>query len=116
MQWTIPLLLEKGYEVRGVDNFARYGQIERKRDYEFLIGDLTDSAFTEKATKGVGWSRSSRGFDLWSRRLSPVPGRHPGEGCYLTTECSVGDAEKRRSEYSLHQFFNGVRTLSFLSQ
>ena len=53
MQWTIPLLLEKGYEVRGVDNFARYGQIERKRDYEFLIGDLTDSAFTEKATKGV---------------------------------------------------------------
>ena len=34
MQAVIPLLLEKGYQVRGIDNFARYGDIERTRDYD----------------------------------------------------------------------------------
>ena len=34
MQYVIPVLLKKGYEVIGVDNFARYGEIERKRNYK----------------------------------------------------------------------------------
>jgi UDP-glucose 4-epimerase len=53
MQAVIPLLLEKGHEVRGIDNFARYGEIERVRNYEFFRGDLTDSAFAEEITRGV---------------------------------------------------------------
>lgn len=53
MQAVIPLLLEQGHEVRGIDNFARYGEIERVRDYEFVRGDLTDNLFVEEITKGV---------------------------------------------------------------
>ena len=53
MQAVIPLLLEKGHEVRGIDNFARYGEIERERNYEFIRGDLTDAAFAEEITRGV---------------------------------------------------------------
>jgi UDP-glucose 4-epimerase len=53
MQAVIPLLLQKGYEVRGIDNFARYGDIERERNYEFIRGDLTDAAFAEEITRGV---------------------------------------------------------------
>ena len=33
MQYVIPVLMDQGYEVIGVDNFARYGEIERKRKY-----------------------------------------------------------------------------------
>jgi len=53
MQAVIPLLLQKGYEVRGIDNFARYGKIERERNYEFIRGDLTDTTFVEEITKDV---------------------------------------------------------------
>ncbi|MEO7673974.1 MAG: NAD(P)-dependent oxidoreductase [Pyrinomonadaceae bacterium] len=53
MQAVIPLLLEQGHEVRGIDNFARYGDIERNRDYEFIRGDLTDAAFAAEITAGV---------------------------------------------------------------
>ena len=53
MQAVIPLLLEKGYEVRGIDNFVRYGQIERERNYEFIRGDLTDADFTNGIMQGV---------------------------------------------------------------
>src|SRR5688500_4009654 len=53
MQAAIPLLMERGHSVRGVDNFARYGEIERERDYEFIRGDLTDSNFAEEVTRGV---------------------------------------------------------------
>ena len=53
MQAVIPLLLQKGYEVRGIDNFARYGDIERERNYEFIRGELTDAAFAEEITRGV---------------------------------------------------------------
>jgi UDP-glucose 4-epimerase len=43
MQWVIPLLIEDGHEVTGVDNFFRYGKSERtERNYEFVEGDLTD--------------------------------------------------------------------------
>ena len=53
MQAVIPLLLEKGHEVKGVDNFARYGEIERERDYEFVRGDLTNGVFVDDVVKGV---------------------------------------------------------------
>ena len=36
MQYVIPVLLKNGHEVVGVDNFARYGEIERDRDYEYI--------------------------------------------------------------------------------
>jgi nucleoside-diphosphate-sugar epimerase len=52
MQAVIPLLLEKGYSVKGVDNFARYGEIEREREYEFIRGDLTNVDFVEEVVKG----------------------------------------------------------------
>lgn len=53
MQAVIPRLLEKGHSVLGVDNFARYGEIERDRAYDFVRGDLTDASFAENVTRGV---------------------------------------------------------------
>ena len=53
MQQVIPLLLEQGLDVVGVDNFSRYGVIERQRDYEFVQGDLTDSNFVHGLMKGI---------------------------------------------------------------
>ena len=53
MQYVIPVLLEQGHEVVGVDNFARYGEIERKRDYEFVRGDLTDVKFVDSIMEGI---------------------------------------------------------------
>ncbi len=53
MQVVIPLLLEQSHKVRGVDNFARYGEIERERDYEFVRGDLTDMQFVNEVVAGV---------------------------------------------------------------
>lgn len=49
MQWVIPHFIEDDHEVVGVDNFSRYGQIDRKRNYEFFQRDLTD----QKAVKEV---------------------------------------------------------------
>lgn len=48
MQAVIPRLIEKGYEVVGVDNLVRYGERlgHAKVDYEFVKGDLVDSKFT----------------------------------------------------------------------
>lgn len=43
-QMVIPYLLKEGHEIVGVDNFARYGIIERERNYEFMTGDLGDTA------------------------------------------------------------------------
>lgn len=43
-QIVIPYLLRDGHEIVGVDNFARYGLIERERKYEFMTGDLGDTA------------------------------------------------------------------------
>ncbi|MEN8264826.1 MAG: NAD-dependent epimerase/dehydratase family protein [Nitrospirota bacterium] len=42
-QIVIPYLLKDGHEIVGVDNFARYGHIERERNYEFITGDLGDT-------------------------------------------------------------------------
>ena len=53
MQYVIPVLLKKGYEVIGVDNFARYGEIERKRNYKFIKGDLTDPEFVDSIMGGI---------------------------------------------------------------
>ena len=53
MQYVIPVLLKNGHEVVGVDNFARYGEIERDRDYEFVRGDLTDKSFVDSIMKGI---------------------------------------------------------------
>jgi len=46
-QMVIPHLLKEGHEIIGVDNFARYGTIERRRDYEFFEGDLGDTSFVK---------------------------------------------------------------------
>jgi nucleoside-diphosphate-sugar epimerase len=43
-QMVIPEFLKLGHSVIGVDNFVRYGAIERKRNYQFLQMDLTDSS------------------------------------------------------------------------
>lgn len=43
-QMVIPYLLKEGHEIVGVDNFARYGLINRDRNYEFITGDLGDTA------------------------------------------------------------------------
>ena len=51
MQFVIPHLLKNGHEVVGVDNFARYGEIERERNYEFVRGDLTDPSFVDEIMK-----------------------------------------------------------------
>ena len=53
MQYVIPVLLKQGYHVIGVDNFARYGEIERKRNYDFIRGDLTDSKFVDSFMVGI---------------------------------------------------------------
>lgn len=53
MQFVIPFLQEQGHEVVGVDNFARYGVIERERSYKFLRGDLTDASFVDEIMKGI---------------------------------------------------------------
>ena len=52
-QWVIPLLLEQGHEVVGVDNFSRYGQIDRMRSYTFLKRDLTDPKAVREVCKDV---------------------------------------------------------------
>jgi nucleoside-diphosphate-sugar epimerase len=53
MQWVIPHLIEVGYEVVGVDNFSRYGQIDRKRNYEFFRRDLADQKAAKEVCKDV---------------------------------------------------------------
>ena len=53
MQAAIPYLLKQGDEVVGADNFVRYGKIARKRDYEFIEGDLADIQFVKKIMNGV---------------------------------------------------------------
>ena len=53
MQFVIPYLLKNGHEVVGVDNFARYGVIERERKYDFIQGDLTVKDFVDRIMQGV---------------------------------------------------------------
>lgn len=53
MQYVIPVLQENHYNIIGVDNFARYGEIERDRNYEFIRGDLTDKDFVNDIMKNI---------------------------------------------------------------
>jgi len=53
MQCVIPKLLAAGHTVVGVDNFFRYGKIERNRDYELREGDLVDPKFARDVTKAM---------------------------------------------------------------
>ncbi len=41
---VIPEFQKLGHQIIGVDNFARYGKIERKRNYKLICADLTNSA------------------------------------------------------------------------
>jgi UDP-glucose 4-epimerase len=49
----IPYLLEMNHNVRGIDNFFRYGRNERKRDYEFIEGDLCNIDLAKRVCKGI---------------------------------------------------------------
>lgn len=53
MQWVISHLIEEEYEVVGVDNFSRYGRIDRKRDYKFFVRDLTNQEAVKEVCKDV---------------------------------------------------------------
>lgn len=53
MQWVIRHMLEAGHDIRGVDNFSRYGAVERRRDYDFRQGDLCDAAFAAEVCEDV---------------------------------------------------------------
>lgn len=53
MQSVIPKLIQNGHSVIGVDNFSRYGKIERVRNYELVIGDLTDTNLVDKITLNI---------------------------------------------------------------
>jgi nucleoside-diphosphate-sugar epimerase len=49
---VIPHLINEGYEVVGVDNFMRYGTIDRKREYKFMQGDLCETPFIKNIFSG----------------------------------------------------------------
>ncbi len=53
MQEVIPRLMANGHTIIGIDNFARYGEIDRERDYEFIRGDLTDPEFVDTVVRDV---------------------------------------------------------------
>lgn len=50
---VIPLLIEAGHKVVGVDNFARYGRMEKERSYEFVEADLTDPLAVNQLMQGI---------------------------------------------------------------
>jgi UDP-glucose 4-epimerase len=53
MRQVIPRLRERGHEVRGIDNYQRYGREEAPEDIEFLEGDLTDADVVRQAMQGM---------------------------------------------------------------
>jgi UDP-glucose 4-epimerase len=53
MRAVIPRLIDAGHEVRGVDNFGRYGREDPPEDIEFIEGDLTDPIMVRRAVGGV---------------------------------------------------------------
>lgn len=53
MQAVIGHLLKAGHWVRGVDNFARHGRVERQREYEFVEGDLTHPDFVKSVMREI---------------------------------------------------------------
>ena len=53
MQAVIPHLVAAGHSVVGVDNFFRYGRVDRHRDYALVEGDLTDAGFARQVVHGA---------------------------------------------------------------
>jgi len=53
MREVVPKLIENGYEVRGVDNYGRYGKEPPPDGIEFVEGDLTDTHTVRSAVQGV---------------------------------------------------------------
>lgn len=53
MREVIPRLIEAGHDVRGVDNFGRYGREEPPSEIEFVEGDLTDPQTVTRVMRGV---------------------------------------------------------------
>ncbi|MGH2449437.1 MAG: NAD-dependent epimerase/dehydratase family protein [Chloroflexota bacterium] len=53
MREVIPRLLEHGHEVRGVDNFMRYGAESPPAGIDFVEGDLTDPDTVRTALVGM---------------------------------------------------------------
>ena len=54
--YIVEELLSQGYEVVGVDNFSKYGRIEKSYDshphYTLIEGDASDAAFMRQALRG----------------------------------------------------------------
>jgi UDP-glucose 4-epimerase len=53
MREVIPRLLAQGDDVRGVDNFGRYGRQVPPDGIEFVEGDLTDPGVVRRVVRGV---------------------------------------------------------------
>jgi UDP-glucose 4-epimerase len=53
MREVVPRLIEQGHEVRGVDNYMRYGREAPPTGIEFMEGDLTNLDVVRKALEGV---------------------------------------------------------------
>jgi UDP-glucose 4-epimerase len=53
MRAVVPRLLEKGHDVRGIDNFGRYGRAEPPAGIEFIEGDLAEPAVVKSALAGI---------------------------------------------------------------
>lgn len=53
MREVVPRLIEMGHEVRGVDNYMRYGREAPPSGIEFVEGDLTDAAVVRSAVRGM---------------------------------------------------------------
>ncbi len=53
MQAVIAHLVKAGHRVRGADNFGRHGRVDRKREYEFVEGDLTEPNFVNAVIDGT---------------------------------------------------------------
>jgi UDP-glucose 4-epimerase len=53
MREVVPRLIEQGHQIRGVDNFGRYGREEPPLGIEFVEGDLTDPATVRAVMTGM---------------------------------------------------------------
>src|SRR5947209_2581343 len=53
MREVVPRLLADGHEVRGVDNYMRYGRQTPPEGVDFVEGDLTDPAVVRRVVDGV---------------------------------------------------------------
>ncbi len=53
MREVVPRLIECGHQVRGIDNYMRYGRESPPSGIEFLEGDLTDPEVVRRAVRGV---------------------------------------------------------------